>query len=139
MMMALGTFVFSLPTLTYQKLQHATAWRHASSERVGARAAHQYLGPGEETIELDGMVAAELTGDTASLQTLRELADEGRPLAMVDGTGKVHGAFVITGLTEGKSLFFQDGAARKIDFQLSLTRVDDADMAESGGGGGGAA
>ena len=63
MMMALGTFVFSLPTLAYQKLQHATAWRHSSSERVGARAANQYLGPGEETIELDGTVAAELLLD----------------------------------------------------------------------------
>lgn len=133
MMMALGTFVFSLPTLAYQKLQHATAWRHASSERVGARAAHQYVGPGEETIELEGLVAAELTGDTASLQLLRDLADEGRPLALVDGTGRVYGAFVINSLSESKSLFFQDGAARRIEFQLSLTRVDDDAMADAGG------
>lgn len=133
MMMALGTFVFSLPTLAYQKLQHATAWRHASSERVGARAAHQYVGPGEETIELDGLVAAELTGDTASLQLLRDLADEGRPLALVDGTGRVYGAFVINSLSESKSLFFQDGAARRIEFQLALTRVDDDAMADAGG------
>ncbi|HZH44272.1 MAG TPA: phage tail protein [Lysobacter sp.] len=125
MMMALGTFVFSLPELAYQQLQRSVAWRHASTERVGARAAHQFLGPGEETIELSGLVAPELTGTPASLDTLRELADEGRPLALVDGTGLVHGSFVITGLNETRTLFFPDGAARRIEFQLRLLRVDD--------------
>lgn len=125
MMMALGTFVFSLPDLAYQQLQRSAAWRHASSERVGARAARQYLGPGEETIELSGLIAPELTGSPASLDTLREMAAEGRPLTLVDGTGVVHGAFVITGLQETRTLFFPDGAARKIEFSLSLMRVDD--------------
>lgn len=131
MMMALGTFVFSLPQLAYQQLQHATAWRHASSERVGARAAHQYLGPGEETIELSGLVAPELTGDPASLGLLRDLASEGRPLSLVDGTGVVHGAFVITSINTTRTLFFADGAARRIEFQLALLRVDDDAMAEA--------
>lgn len=129
MMMALGTFVFSLSTLAYQQLQHATAWRHASSERVGARAAHQYLGPGDESLDLNGLVAPPLTGDVASLQTLRDLANEGRPLALVDGTGRVYGAYVIADLKETKTLLFPDGAARRIEFQLSLTRVDDEALA----------
>lgn len=129
MMMALGTFVFSLSTLAYQQLQHSTAWRHASSERVGARAAHQYLGPGDESLDLNGLVAPPLTGDVASLQTLRDLADEGRPLALVDGTGRVYGAYVIADLKETKTLLFPDGAARRIEFQLSLTRVDDEALA----------
>ena len=132
MMMALGTFVFSLPDLAYQQLQHAAAWRHASSERIGARAAHQFVGPGDETIELSGLVAPEVTGTPASLDTLRSLADEGRPLSLVDGTGVVHGAFVITALNQTRTLFFEDGAARRIDFQLSLLRVDDDAMAVAG-------
>jgi len=126
MMMALGTFVFSLPELAYQQLQHAMSWRHASSERVGARAAHQYIGPGDETIELSGIVAPPLTGSTASLDLLRDLANEGRPLSLVDGTGVVYGAFAITSITATKTLFFEDGAARRIEFQLSLLRVDES-------------
>lgn len=134
MMMALGTFVFSLSQLAYQQLQRSTAWRHSSSDRVGARAAHQYVGPGDETVELSGVVAPELTGDPASLDLLCAMADEGRPLALVDGTGAVHGSFVITSLSETRTLFFPDGAARRIEFQLSLLRVDDeaeADQAEA--------
>ena len=56
-MMTLGTFVFSLPTLAYQQLQRQNEWRHPSSERVKARPAYQYVGPGEETIQLSGSVA----------------------------------------------------------------------------------
>lgn len=130
MMMALGTFVFSLDTLAYQTLQRQTAWRHSSSERVGARAVHQFVGPGDDTFELSGLVAPELTGDVASLDTVRAMADEGRPLALVDGTGVVYGAFVVASLSETRTLFFRDGAARRIEFQLSLTRVDDDALQE---------
>lgn len=136
MMMAFGTFAFSLPQLAYQQLQRSTAWRHSSSDRVGARAARQYLGPGDETIELSGLVAPELTGDPASLDTLRELAGEGRPYPLVDGAGAVHGAFVITSLNETHTLFFPDGTPRRIEFQLGLTRVDDEEPAGSNPAGG---
>ncbi len=131
MMMALGTFVFSLSTLAYQQLQRQTSWRHASSDRVGARAARQFLGPGEDSIELSGLVAPELTGTPASIDTLRDLADEGKPLALVDGTGAVHGAYVIASLSETRTLFFADGAARRIEFQLSLSRVPDGEGGEA--------
>lgn len=129
MMMALGTFVFSLPDLAYQQLQRSTGWRHAGTARVGARAARQFLGPDDETVELSGLIAPELTGSPASLDTLREMAAEGRPLALVDGAGVVHGAFVITGVNETQTLFFQDGSARRIEFRLSLLRVDEDDAA----------
>ena len=41
MMMILGMFVFSLPTLAYHELQRQTEWKHASTARVGLRDAHQ--------------------------------------------------------------------------------------------------
>ena len=129
MMMALGTFVFSLPTLAYQELQRSTSWRHPASERVNARPARQFIGPGEDAIQLNGVVAPEITGSPASLDLLRKLGDEGRPLALVDGTGVVYGAYVIASLNETRSLFFPDGAARRIEFQLALTRTDDDAMA----------
>lgn len=125
MMMALGTFAFSLSTLVYQQLQRSTSWRHASSERVGARAARQYVGPGDDKIDLSGLVAPELTGDPASIDLLKDWADEGRPLALVDGAGVVHGAFVIDSISTTSTLFFADGTPRRIEFQLSLMRVDE--------------
>jgi len=125
MMMSLGTFVFSLSTAAYQQLQRQTSWRHPTSERVGARAARQYVGPGEDTIDLSGVIHAELTDDLLSLDVLRELADEGRPLALVEGSGIVYGGYVILSINETRTEFFSDGVPRRIDFQLQLGRAED--------------
>lgn len=125
MMMSLGTFVFSLSTAAYQQLQRQMSWRHPTSERVGARAARQYVGPGEETIDLSGVIHAELADDLLTLDVLRELAAEGRPLALVEGNGAVYGAYVILSINEGRTEFFSDGTPRRIDFQLQLARTDD--------------
>lgn len=125
MMMSLGTFVFSLSTAAYQQLQRQTSWRHPTSERVGARAARQYVGPGEDTIDLSGVIHAELTDDLLSLDVLRELADDGRPLALVEGSGIVYGGYVILSINETRTEFFSDGVPRRIDFQLQLGRAED--------------
>jgi phage protein U len=44
---------------------------------------------------------------------------------LVDGTGIVYGLYVMEGLTETKTVFLSNGAARRIEFQLQLERVDD--------------
>lgn len=125
MMLSYGTFVFSLSTLAYEQLQRQMAWRHASSARIGAAPARQFLGRDEETIELQGTIAAELGADLQSLDVLRELADEGRPQALVEGTGLVYGGYVIVGINETRKELFNDGTPRLIDFQLSLARHED--------------
>ena len=131
MMMALGNFVFSLPTLVYQQLERSSNWRHASTDRIGARPASQYLGQGEESITLGGVLAPEFACDPAELDTLRELADEGKPQALVSGNGVVFGAYVITSMRETRTLFFADGTPRRIEFDLNLRRVPDEDMADT--------
>ena len=127
-MMTLGTFVFSLPTLAYQQLQRQNEWRHPSSDRVKARPAYQYVGTGEETIQLSGSVAKELTAGEPSLNTLRDLAEDGNPLPLVDGRGYVYGAYVIKSIAETQGHFFKDGAARKLDFSMTLVRVDEESL-----------
>lgn len=125
MMMSLGMFVFSLPTLAYQELSRKTDWRWAENARVGARAAQQFLGPGSDKVSLSGTVAPEVAGDRASLDTLREMADQGEAWPLVDGGGKVHGAFTIQSIDEGQTFFTQDGTPRMIRFGIELQRADD--------------
>lgn len=55
-MMALGTYRFSLGTAAYQGLTRAAAWRWPAQERLGAHPVLQYTGPGEQTIRLDGTI-----------------------------------------------------------------------------------
>ncbi|WP_312679298.1 phage tail protein, partial [Escherichia coli] len=43
---------------------------------------------------------------------------------LIEGTGSLHGWFVIESLNVTRSVFFRDGAARRIEFTLALKRVD---------------
>ncbi|MNJ58795.1 Phage P2 GpU [compost metagenome] len=124
-LMTLGLFVFDLPTLAYQQLQRRTTWRHATSERVGARAAGQFVGPGDDDITLTGMLAPIAFGDPGSLDDLRAMGDAGEAWPLVDGVGRVYGAFVITGLDETQRSIMDNGVARISGFTLSLKRMDD--------------
>lgn len=124
MLMALGLFVFEMGTLPYQELQRRRDWRHERSARVGVRPATQFLGPGEDTITLQGTLIPELAGKASSIDQLADMADEGDDLALVDGDGNVFGYFVITAIDDRRSVFLDNGIARKIDFAIDLARVD---------------
>lgn len=124
-LMAFGMFVFSLETAAYQDFQRQTEWRHGSTSRIGTNPARQYLGRGDETITLQGVLLPALAGTVLSLDTLRTMADTGKAYPLIEGTGRIYGVWVIDSLTEGRTIFFSDGAARRIEFSLSLKRIDD--------------
>lgn len=124
-MMALGLFVFGLSTVPYQQLQRDTSWRHPTTSRVGKRPARQFTGPGDDTITLSGTLYPELTGGKISLAALRYMAETGKAWPLIEGTGDFYGIFIIESIAETGSLYFSDGAARKIDFTIKLNRIDD--------------
>ncbi|SFR13797.1 hypothetical protein SAMN04487773_3241 [Enterobacter sp. kpr-6] len=126
MMLALGMFVFMRQTLPYQNIQRDTNYRWPSNSRVGLRDTFQFLGPGEETVTLSGVLYPELTGGKLTMTTLRLMADEGRAWPLIDGTGTIYGMFIINNVSETGSLLFSDGTPRRTDFTLKLTRVDES-------------
>lgn len=132
MMMALGMFIFSLPTLAYQEMQRQTDWRHPSNSRVGSNPARQFAGRGEDAITLPGVILPELAGTALSLDALRMMADTGKAWPLIEGTGRILGIWVIESVSETRTLFFQDGAARRIEFSLSLKRIDDGQVDKLG-------
>lgn len=125
MMLALGMFVFSLSTLAYQELQRQTEWRHPSNSRVGAAPARQFVGRGDDIITLPGIIFPELAGTTLSLDALRLMANTGKAWPMIEGSGRIYGLRVIESLSETKTVFFRDGTPRRIEFTLTLKRIDD--------------
>lgn len=125
MMMALGLFVFSLHTSSYQELQRVTNWRHPSNSRVGTAPAYQFIGKGEDTITLKGTVYHELTWVRSALDVIRAMADTGKAYTLIEGTGTFYGLVIIESLDETKTFFFKDGAARKTEFTLTLKIIRD--------------
>ncbi|MBX7277962.1 phage tail protein [Pseudomonas sp. ERGC3:05] len=125
MMLALGMFVFSLSTAAYQELQRQTEWRHASNSRIGTVPARQFLGRGDDAITLPGIIFPELAGSPVSLDAIRLMANTGKAWPMVEGSGRIYGLWVIESLSENRTIFFKDGTPRRIEFTLSLKRIDD--------------
>lgn len=125
MLMSLDQFVFSMSTLAHQQLQRQTQWRHASNARVGARAARQFTGPGEDTFTLSGVLTPEISGTLESLDTLRAMGDQGQAYALVDGDGTVYGAYLIESIQQTGSYLDTNGRPRKVEFSITLSRTDD--------------
>ena len=60
-----------------------------------------------------------------SLDEIREMANQGNAWPLVEGTGRQYGLWVVTRVEETSTHFFRDGAAEKIEFNLTLEHVDD--------------
>ena len=124
MMMVFGMFVFMLRTTPYQQLRHSQEWRHVKNERVNQSASWQYIGAGDDTVTLEGVLYPEITGGNLSLFALETIGFAGRPWPLIEGDGRIYGMYVLTRLDRGKSEFDQYGNPKKIEFTLSLSRVD---------------
>ena len=80
MMLALGLFVFSLQTLSYQELQRQTSWRFAETPVLNVQPRQQFIGLGADTIALKGELRPEIAGKAISLSYLRSMADTGKSM-----------------------------------------------------------
>ena len=121
-MMMLGSFQFSLSTAVYQSLRHRAEYRWPAQERVGRLPARQFTGPGNETVEMPGVIYPHFRGGTGQIEKLRAAAGQGKPLALVDSKGKVWGQFCIESVEETHTEMLPDGTPRKIEFMLQLVR-----------------
>lgn len=120
-MMALGEFRFSTNTATYHELRHSQQYRWQSQARLLRRPAYQFVGLGEETLEIPGVVLPHYRGGIEQIQTMRDIAKVGKPLLLVDGLGHVWGEWIIRQINETQTFFLANGQPRKQEFQLSLS------------------
>lgn len=121
-MLALGEYRFSVDTAAYKELIRASDYRWQAQERLGKRPAQQYLGPGEESIELPGVIYPAYKGGLGQLDAMRAEAGKGQPLMLTSGNGEVLGKWCITRVEETRSLFHADGVPRKKQFRVQIVR-----------------
>ncbi|STI08130.1 capsid scaffolding [Escherichia coli] len=112
--------------LQAQQLQYQRSWRHAANSRVNRRPSTQFLGPENDMLTLSGVLMPEITGGRLSLLALEQMAEQGKAWPLIEGSGTIYGMYVIEGLNQTKTEFFRDGMPRRIEFTLSLKRVDES-------------
>lgn len=132
-MAQLGAYQFALETAAFDTLQRATQFRWAPQNRIGRAPAQQFMGIGEDTIELAGSIYPHFRGGLWQLDLMRAAAGAGDPLPLIyafNRRGQYAGLWCIKTINDNRSIFFRDGAARKIDFTLSLVAYgEDEDVA----------
>lgn len=122
-MMTLGMFAFALDSVPYEELSLKKAWRFGRTERVGAHAAAQFLGPGEEVASISGAMIPPLAGSYSNMRVLEELASQGEAQPLIDADGVVWGHYTIELIDKKQSNIMDDGRPRKTDFTIELKRV----------------
>ncbi|MCZ4281691.1 phage tail protein [Kiloniella laminariae] len=127
MLMSLGLFVFSQNQAPLQKTSRSSKENWSKSERFGVRPATQHIGPGEDTLRIDGIIAPAIAGSPRNLDTLRRMMAEGKAWILTSGRGDVLGMWIIEGIDETRTHFTSDGQPRKIEFTISLERYGEED------------
>jgi hypothetical protein len=123
-LLAIGMFVFGIPRLAYNELERRASWRWGKNERYGARAAAQFLGPGEEKLTLNGVLVPEIAGSFSDIERLREMAASGEAWPLILGNGEELGDFVILNVDERWRHIIAGGRPRVLDFAVDLERVE---------------
>ena len=126
-MLALGDYRFSVDTAAYQELVRTSEYRWQAQERLGNRPAQQYLGPGEESIELTGNIFPAYRGGLGQLDAMRAEAGKGQPLMLTSGAGDVLGKWCLTRVEETRSVFYANGSPRKMEFRLQIVHYGEDD------------
>jgi len=119
-MISLGEFRFAIDTAAYERLALSQSWRWPEQQRLGRDPALQFVGADAAEIELEGVIYPQFRGGLGQVERLRQLADEGKPLMLVDGLGRVWGKWVILKVSDTRTVLMDDGQARRIDFRLTL-------------------
>jgi hypothetical protein len=119
-MMALGSYRFSVRTAAFDALRRSSAWRWPAQERIGRAPARQFVGAGDDALEISGVIYPHYAGGLRQVERLRETAGSGVPLPLVDGRGRLWGMWCIERIEETGRVFHADGRPQKIEFSLTL-------------------
>ena len=120
-LMALGPYRFStMPGLSYQQLSRRFEYRWVPQLRIGRRPAEQFLGAGEETINIHGVIFPHYTGGYGQLNGMRDGAQFGVPYGLANGKGIYFGPWVIRGITDEQEYFHKNGDPRRVEFDIAL-------------------
>jgi len=124
-LMGVGPYRFAIVGLNYQSLERSFEYRWEPQPRIGRRPALQWLGPGVETVTLQGIIYPRdprTRGDQgfAQLEQMRQEAMQGIPRGVASHLGRYYGLWCITNISDVQSYFFKDGRPQKVEFTIEL-------------------
>ena len=131
MLMALGNFIFELKTAAFGTMNKVHEYRWASTDVIGNPPILQALGKGADKVDLDGVIYPQAAPGrifSDPISELRAIAEEQDPTLMVDGSGGIHGLWVVKQISETQSFFDKFGNPKKVEFSISLEKYNETEI-----------
>jgi len=133
-MARLGSFQFGMDTAAFNELKRASNYRWESKNRIGRSPAMQNTGRDADTISLSGTIYPHWRGGLGQMATLRAMAATGEAQPLVyafESSGQYCGLWCITNIDETRTVLFDNGGPRKIEFNMTLREYgEDGDAAQ---------
>jgi uncharacterized protein len=115
------SYYFGARGLPQTGLDRSISYRWEAQNRIGRRPAMQFLGTGEETVSINGVIYPPQFGSFDALEKMREEAMTGTPRSMVTGYGRCYGLWCIKSIKDVQAPYWPGGMPRKVEFTLELT------------------
>jgi phage protein U len=133
-MMQLGNFQFSIQSAAYQDLHRSVDYRWAEMQRISHRPSLQFVGIGNDEIELRGVILPTFQGGIHQVDILRTYAQKGKPQTLATGRGENWGPWCVRSITDEQSTMTFKGTPLKIEFtvRLSYYGPDDESLGAKG-------
>lgn len=121
-MAMISTFAFDLSSRDFNRLDRTRSYNFAEIQKAQDHPGLQSIGKDMEEITISGSLTT-LRSGVAPLDDLYTIADQKEPVPFVMGYGIVVGDFLITKISEGKSIFLDDGVHIQMEFSIDLKKV----------------
>ena len=121
----IGPFPCWVEQAPLEKFSRARNWRWEAQARLTRPNAMQFVGAGDDTITLNGVIHPhedKCGGKATSMEDLSQIANGGEPQLILTGWGKVLGKYVITDVQEDYENMLDDLRPRKVGFSITLKR-----------------
>lgn len=123
-LLALGPFQFYMTGQSFQTMKNDAEFRWEPQKRLSRDVAEQFIGPGEQAVEIDAILYPQRFGGDQMPAEMKAAARTGTvmPLIAMSDSGlqaDVIGLWVIQRLHSTRSIFDRTGA-RKIEFTIQL-------------------
>lgn len=125
-MLALGSYRFSVDAAAYQDLVRSRSWEWTEQPLIGGFPSMQLTGKSAPAITMAGVIYPEHLGGYEQVGLMMAEADKGTPLDLLsftnDSAGVSLGQWVITSVIDRQREFRANGAPRAIEFTINLKR-----------------
>ena len=130
-LLALGPHIFQIDRLNYQQIERSVEAIWASIPRFGGAPGRQFVGYGDDSIILSGLLWPEEFGDRSDFEAVRTTLKAANPVLMIGWSdmtstaATIYGRVIILRISDVQTIIGRDGLGKKVSYTIELAPYSD--------------